>query len=196
MDQRHVLKSRRDPLGLTRQRVMQLEIPPPMAEHLGRRPVLGQVHILQQPAIKLARRDRGQNRRGCNHFATLQAHPAHPAIAHQNFIHIRVDAHLPALRGDQAFKGPHGRARPALDDRRSCRLNGKGNHLAHLARIGAFRRQPAMQHPRRPKRLHQRGLIGGLKPTARRGQGRSHPRCKSAQTALPYLPEHQLGRRP
>ena len=53
-----------------------------------------------------------------------------------------------------------------------------------------------MQHPRRPKRLHQRRLISGLKPAARRGQGRSHPRRKTAQTAFAYLTEHQLGRGP
>ena len=60
--------------------------------------------------------------------------------------------------------------------------------LRHLARIGAFRRQPRVQHPGRPQRLDKRAFI--TSSPASRGPGSSRHRfqsCQAAHAAFPGL---------
>ena len=94
---------------------------------------------------------------------------------------------------DQRFEGVDDGGRAALGDRRARRFEGEGDHFSHLGGIGAFGGQPAMQHPRRPKRLGQRALVVRLQPAARGGERAAHPGRKPARAAFADLAEQQFG---
>ena len=98
----------------------------------------------------------------------------------------------PPFSRDQCLEGGKQVLRAALDDRRAGSFQRKGDDLGDLAGEGVFRAEPGMQHPRRPERAGEFGLVGGFEPAARRNQRLAEEGGKPARTATPGLAGKQL----
>ncbi len=148
----------------------------------------------EEPPVKLIGRHRADNAPGGGEFlAGGHAHAARDGICvDQHALDIGAQKDFAAIVADQALERRERVLGAAFDDRRAGGFERKGDDLRHLARIGAFRPEPGVQHPRREQRANEFGLVPRLQPTARGAQRFAEETCQSAKAAAPGFARHDL----